>query len=143
MQAATVVFSAGLYRRGEIRQPREAVLAASTMGAASEMLGQGWHVRALPRSTDQRKAYAKRESVLVVTVGNPRRDGMVNGDGHPNLPHARSDPAPSVPPRAWGFLQIRLSLLHPATSAARTAATSHQMVPGKPPLASEVLVVSA
>jgi hypothetical protein len=28
---------------------------------------------------------------------------MVNSDGHPNLSHARSDPAPSVPPRLGLF----------------------------------------
>ena len=30
---------------------------------------------------------------------------IVRCDGHPHLPHARPDPALSVPPhRAWGFL---------------------------------------
>jgi hypothetical protein len=28
---------------------------------------------------------------------------IVNGDGHPHLPHARPDPAPSVPPALGAF----------------------------------------
>ena len=81
------------------------------------MLGQGWHVRALPRSTDQRKAYAKRESVLVVTVGILGATAWLMATGTPISPMPVLTQPQAWPPRAWGFLQISLSLLHPATSA--------------------------
>jgi len=52
---------------------------------------------------------------------NPRREGMDNGGGLPHLPHARSDPAPSVPPRLGLFLFISGSDAERALKSAREA----------------------
>jgi hypothetical protein len=58
------------------------VLAASTTGVASENSGAS----GLPRSTDQCKAYAKRESVLVVTVGTLDATAWLTATGTPDSP---------------------------------------------------------
>jgi hypothetical protein len=62
--------------------------------------------------------------------------------GSPISPHARPDPAPSVPPRL-GLFASQLELAAPGYVRRKNAATSHQRVPEKRPLASEVLVVPA
>jgi hypothetical protein len=97
---------AGLYRRGKMAT----VLAAST-ALPLRMLGQRG-------STFKRRRgarCAKLESVLVVTGGELDAMAWLMATGTRHLPHARSDPAPSVPPRL-GLFAISLSLLHPATS---------------------------
>jgi hypothetical protein len=67
------------------------------------MLGQGWHVRALPRSTDQRKAYAKRESVLVVTVGILDATAWLMVTGTPISPMPVLTQPQACPPRLGPF----------------------------------------
>ena len=101
MQAATVVW----------KNPPHEERTSCVQGAAYE------NAEARGGTFKRRRGarYAKLESVLVVTGGELDAMAWLMATGTPHLPHARSDPAPSVPPRL-GLFAISLSLLHPATS---------------------------
>jgi hypothetical protein len=84
------------------------VLAASTTGVASENSGAS----GLPRSTDQCKAYAKRESVLVVTVGTLDATAWLTATGTPDSPMPVLTQPQACPPRL-GLFANQLELAAP------------------------------